>query len=172
MVGNSHKPLLGETGKNACFLLNCLSLCLTLVCALQRRQRLAAAMCPFSPAWAALTFPLVSSCIVSLLYKLDYDFWAARPNLGDLARPNLDDLARPNLDDLDATDLADLGGSGGGGGGGGGGDGGGGGGGGGGEASAETIRWLSNQVAVILVPLTLIIVPTLDLLWMLSIPQV
>ena len=145
MVGNSHKPLLGETGKNACFLLNCLSLCLTLVCALQRRRRLAAAMCPFSPAWAALTFPLVSSCIVSLLYKLDYDFWAARPN----------------LDDLDATDLADLGGSGGGGGGGG-----------GGGASAETIRWLSNQVAAILVPLTLIIVPTLDLLWMLSIPQV
>jgi len=157
VVGNSHKPLLGETGKNTCFLLNCLSLCLTLVCALQRRRRLAAAMCPFSPAWAALTFPLVSSCIVSLLYKLDYDFWAARPN----------------LDDLDATDLADLGGSGGGGGGGGGGgDGGGGGSGGGGEASAETIRWLSNQVAAILVPLTLIIVPTLDLLWMLSIPQV
>jgi tellurite resistance protein TehA-like permease len=65
------QALLGDAGRAVCFLLNCASVLVALFAAWQRRRRLRAALWPFVPSWASLTFPLVSSCTVAEAYAID-----------------------------------------------------------------------------------------------------
>ena len=111
-----HEPLLGRVGMDCLFLLNTLNLLVTLACAVQRRRQLARTLRPFSPAWASLTFPLASNCIVAVRYAIDYDA----------------------------------------------------------RSSAERAEWLASAAAhwsAVLVPITLVLVPCIDLLWMFHMPH-
>lgn len=67
-----HEPLLGTGGKNFFFILNTANVLVAFLCAFQRRVALRRAACPFSPSWASLTFPLVSSCTVAVFYADEY----------------------------------------------------------------------------------------------------
>ena len=58
---------------HALLVLNIASVKLTALAAWLRRRALLASLWPLSPAWAALTFPLVSSCLVAVLMANYYD---------------------------------------------------------------------------------------------------
>ena len=132
--------------------------------------------CPFSPTWASLTFPLVSTCIVALLYKLDFDYlsnhpqgvgtWVPQHSTGTgvpVAR-DFDSLSnhpqgkpqgkpqRPLSELWGAQGLSTVA----------------------ARAAARApdawLRWLSTRWSDLLVPLTLTLVPLIDVLWMSSIP--
>ena len=53
--------------------LNVCNMVLIAVAAVQRRRALRAALWPLSPAWASLTFPLVSNCTVAVLLANHYN---------------------------------------------------------------------------------------------------
>jgi hypothetical protein len=61
------------------FVLNVANVLLTALAALQRRAALRAALRPFSPAWASLTFPLVSNTTVATLVAHFYSHHSAPP---------------------------------------------------------------------------------------------
>ena len=65
---STHAPLLGNNGRAVCFILNTLNVIIAFGCAFQRRRALCSMLWPMSPAWAALTFPMVSNCAVSVFY--------------------------------------------------------------------------------------------------------
>lgn len=107
-----HTPLLGTSGMDAFFVLNCINVLVCFVCAFQRRQALARLLRPLQPTWASLTFPLVSNCYVALYYAHEYrlvvgETWAV---------------------------------------------------------------WASSVWSTMLVPVAIILVPSLDLLWMFNLP--
>jgi hypothetical protein len=107
-----HRPLLGARGMDIFFVLNCVNVLVCLVCSTQRRVKLRASLRPMNPAWASLTFPLVSSCYVALYYANEYQL----------------------------------------------------------SGNTWTV-WASKGWSLVIVPLTLLLVPCIDLAWMLHLPN-
>jgi len=76
---------------HALVVINVASVLLTALAAAKRARALLHATGPFSPAWAALTFPLVSSCLVAvLLERLHAPRCAAYDALADAADRDVD----------------------------------------------------------------------------------
>ena len=72
-----HVPLLGTVGMDLFFVLNVLNVLIGITAAFQRRAALKDALWPVQPAWASLTFPMVSSCTVLVHFANEYQFYRA-----------------------------------------------------------------------------------------------
>lgn len=66
------EPLLGAEGRIFFFFLNNANALIAFFCAFQRRHVLRRSLCPLSPAWASITFPLVSNCTAAVFYAAEY----------------------------------------------------------------------------------------------------
>ena len=99
-----------------------------------RGRSLCETLCPFQPAWAALTFPLVSSCLVAVLL--------------DRFHSGVDGVEREKGAVVGASAPLSTA-----------------------PAAAAALRVITDAWARVLVPVTLIAVPLIDLLWLLELPR-
>lgn len=118
--------------------LNIMSVLVTALAATRRWRSFRETLCPFQPAWAALTFPLVSSCLVAVLL--------------DRFHSGVDGVERVAGAVVGAsaplsTALSTA------------------------PAAAAALRVITDAWARVLVPVTLIAVPLIDLLWLLELPR-
>ena len=113
--------------------LNLMSVLVTALAATRRWRSFRGTLCPFQPAWAALTFPLVSSCLVAVLLDRYHSGGEVERMTGAVAGASASAGTAP--------------------------------------AAAGALRVITDAWMRVLVPVTLIAVPLIDLLWLLELPR-